>query len=136
MAVGVGARAFEPRLPDLKDLRMDRLRCVYERAIDTMFVDFYGRPRPASSEPLDTGDRDYIFVRIDPKPEEVVGLQIEDFLSYAVVRNPVFLELLGIAELRGVGEPEASELRHRGLMQSRAAEDPTFFMAALQRVGA
>ena len=128
MAVDVGAPVFDPRIPDLKDLRADLLRFVYERATDTMFVDFYGQARPASSEPLDTGDRDYIFVRVDPKTGEVVGLQIEDFLAYAVEQNPVFTELLGLAELRGVDESEAGELRRRA---GRPA-DPRSFFAALR----
>ena len=128
MAVDVGAPAFDPKVPDVKNLHMDHLRFVSERATDTMFVDFSVQVRPASSVPLDIGDRGDSFVRVDPKTDEIVGLQIEDFLAYAVEQNPAFAELLGFAEWRGVGESEADALRRR----ARNPADPRSFLAALR----
>ena len=42
-----------------------------------------GEARPAAGVPLDQGDRDYVYARVDPETD-ADGLQIEHFLSCAI----------------------------------------------------
>ena len=65
-------QTFKPRWPDLMSLPLDQVRLTYDWPSDTLFVDFYGEARPAASVPLDRGDRDYIFARVDPETDAVV----------------------------------------------------------------
>ena len=83
MAVASDAQRSAPKWPELNSLPKGAMRFDDDRLSDTLFVNFYGEPRPASSEPIHVGDHDYLYVRVDPLSSEVVGLQIETFLAYA-----------------------------------------------------
>jgi len=102
-----------PAWPDVASLIAERIRFTYDRPSDTLFVDFFGDARPAASDPLDLGDRDYFYLRVDVATDEVVGLQIEQFLSYAVVQHPELVDALVEAELVGIAADEAARLRQR-----------------------
>ena len=105
MAVTKGnanAQTFHPKWPARSSLPAQQVRFTYDRPTDTLFVDFYGEARPAASIPLDRGDRDYLFLRIEPTSQAVVGLQIEHFLSYAVARHPELADALDFAALVGI----------------------------------
>lgn len=128
------APRFAPKWPDI--LPKSQFRITYDRPADTLFVDFYGEARPASSEPLDTGDRDYIFVRVDPLTDEVVGVQIEDFLAYAVKVNPNFVEPLTIAAMRGMTEQEAEDLRQWARVQMGEGAEGYDLVRDVERLGA
>lgn len=136
MAVVSEVPRFVPRWPDLEDLPKGKLRFVYDRLSDTLFVDFYGEARPASSEPLDEGDRDYLFVRVDPHTDEVVGLQIETFRAYALKRHPYLVEALDIADLQGFSDIEAADIRRWAHEQVHEAMDDLGLIGALERLGA
>ena len=97
---------FKPRWPDLTSVPSDQVRLTYDRPTDTLFVDFYGEARAAASVPLDRGDRDYLYVRVDPETDEVVGLQIEHFLSYAIEQHPELGSALDAMTLAGIGRDE------------------------------
>jgi len=101
------------RLPELDDQPKPDFRFTYDRAADELDVDFYGEARPAVSVPLDQGDRDYIYLRVDPASRQVVGLQIEAFLAYAVKQHPDFLAALVVADLPGFNDLEATRLRRQ-----------------------
>ena len=101
---------FTLRWPDLTALPLDQMRLTYDRPSDTLFVDFYGEARPAANVPLDRGDRDYVFARVDPETDAVVGLQIEHFLSYAVEQHPELIDLLGISTLVGIGRDDLNSI--------------------------
>lgn len=110
---------FTPRWPDFGSLPSQQARFTYDGPSDTLFVDLYGEPRAAASIPLDRGDRDYLFLRVDPQTEEVVGLQIEHFLTYAVAQHPELRNALAVADLVGI---DRAELRRLDPMQDRATE--------------
>jgi hypothetical protein len=48
-----------------------------------------GEARPVAGVRLDQGDRDYVYARVDPEADAVVGLQIEHFLSCAIAQHPI-----------------------------------------------
>lgn len=81
-------RVFHPIWPDANDLAVRRSLWSYDRFSDTMMVHFAGKPLSAVAVPLDIGPYDYLFARIDPETDRVVGVQIEDFLAFAVYQHP------------------------------------------------
>jgi hypothetical protein len=101
-------QTFDPNWPQA--LSADRVRFTYDRPTDTLFVDFYGEALPAASIPLDRGDRDYLFLRIEPETAVVVGLQFEHFLSYAVHRHPELVAALNFATLVGIDRNELRQI--------------------------
>ena len=136
MAVMSDAPRFAPKWPELESLPKGQVRFTYDRPSDTLYVDFYGKARPASSEPLDVGDRDYLFVRVDPQTDEVVGVQIESFLAYAVKQHPYFVEVLEVADLHGYDDLEAANLRRWAREQSHELADGYDLISAVGRMGA
>jgi hypothetical protein len=113
----VNSRAFKPTWPDPSSLSANQMWFTYDRPTDTLFVDFYGDARPAASVQLDRGDRDYLFLRVDPETEAVVGLQIEHFLSYAVTQLPELARALDVASLVDEGrdnDDRITRCRSRG----------------------
>jgi hypothetical protein len=92
-------RSFAPRWPDLSALSPDRVDITYDGPSDTLFVDFFGGARQAASFALDLDEIDYFYLRVDVETEEVVGLQIEHFLGYAVAQHPWLTRAFDIATL-------------------------------------
>jgi len=92
-------------------------------------VHFYGLGRPAVSVPMENQPTDQAFLLVDARTEEVVGIQIEEFLSEVVHQEPRFLQL---AELAGVDRTELDAIRN-GISQEdrkRAAVAPVFDLLA------
>lgn len=127
---------FALTLPEPAGLDLERIAWSYRRDSDTLLVDLYGRGRPALSVPLDVGERDYLFVRVDVKTDEVVGLQIEDFLAYAVIQHPELVDALTIAELDGIDAADVDALRRRLGSAARSAVTATAVYDQLRRLAA
>jgi hypothetical protein len=103
-------QTFKPKWPDLTSLQSEQVRLTYDRPTDTLFVDFYGEARPAASVPLDRGDRDYIYLRVDPDTDAVVGLQIKHFLSYAIEQHSEFGDALDAMTLVGITRDDLNRI--------------------------
>lgn len=84
----------------------------YDRESDTMLIHFFGEPRPATSMPVDDAD-DVLYVLWDQAHDQVVGLQIEGFVSDFVFRHPEMVDALGFARLRGLTHEDAEEIARR-----------------------
>jgi hypothetical protein len=128
-------QTFKPRWPDLTSLPLDQVRLTYDRPSDTFFVDFYGESRPAASVPLDRGDRDYLYARVDPETDAVVGLQIEHFLSYAIERHPELVDVLETSTLVGIGRDDLDRIARRHSGHPRAANIATLLEDLLRPSG-
>lgn len=87
-AVAVRQEVQQPGIAPQSAKTTGRKRLSYDRLSDTLFLEFYDKPRPAISVPAEDGDRDYFYFRLDPKTDETVGVQIEAFLAYAVGHDP------------------------------------------------
>src|SRR5215208_934167 len=101
---------FDLKWPDRDRLDMARVVWSYRRDSDTLMVHIYGRGRPALSVPIDLGERDLFFLRVDPKTDEVVGFQIEDFLAHVIPRHPELVAALTFAELDGIAPAEVAKI--------------------------
>ena len=121
------------RWPDLKSLSFDQVRLTDDRPTDTLFVDFYGEARPAASVPLDRGDRDYLYARVDPKTAAAVGLQIEHFLSYAIEQHPELGIALDTSSRKGIDRDDLDRMT-RGRPGRPEARDITALMETLVRL--
>ena len=107
-------QTFNLKWPNLTLLPADQIRLTYDRPSDTLFVDFYGEARPAASVTLDRGNRDYLYARVDPVTDAVVGLQIERFLSYAIRQHPELVDALDTSTLVGISRDDLDLIsRHR-----------------------
>lgn len=105
---------LHPKWPALdRVLAEHQYTLAYDGVSDTLFFDFYGPGRPAVSVEIERGDHDYLFQRVDVETEEVVGIQIEDFLAYAVVLDPTWLDLLDIAELNGIDRDQIDKIKRQ-----------------------
>lgn len=135
MAVEHDARAVQPKWPLIDHLPPRQIRFGYDRRTDTLFVDFYGRASPASGEPLDVGDRDYLFLRVDPVTQAVVGHQIENFLADAVEQHREFVAALRIAQPDDLDDAEAAELRRWARDRSGEPVDAPALIASVERLG-
>ena len=95
--------------PDSTVIDARRSVICYDHDSDTLFVHFHGRGRPAVS--LLVGD--YVYLLVDSRTDEVVGLQVEDVLTEAIDEHPILLDALSVAELRGISPTEIDLLRRQ-----------------------
>ncbi len=71
-----------------------------------MMVHFFGAPRPAVSISIED-PADALYVRLNRATDEVVGLQIEGFITRFIVRHPDWADTFSIARLRGITREDA-----------------------------
>lgn len=91
------ARGGQPRLPSEEELRQRPIVFLFDELADELIVSFYDPPRPAVSVFRD--EPDWLALRVDPETDEVVAVQIVDFLTEALRERP---ELLVLAKLAGI----------------------------------
>ena len=130
--------ALISRLSDLwwparLDIDPDRFVVTYDRLSDTLFVDFFGRVCPSAVFFLDDGDLDDVALLGDVETGRIVGIHIEALLAHAVERHPGWLDLLDVAELRGITPAEVAEERRRRMVGERRRAT---LAALLDEVGA
>lgn len=98
-----------PKAPDLAAIEPEKIIIVYDRKVDTLAVDFFGRERP--SKVLHTGTG--VDLRIDPATEIIVGIQIEAARKQGIDRRPLpILLIANLAELLGISDDDLRELRN------------------------
>lgn len=95
---------FAPIWPSPGEIDGSRLLFGYNDVADTVYVHFFDRSRPAVSVDVD----EFVYLLVDPIEHQVVGLQIEGFLAYAVREHP---EWLSLAELAGIPAEEIEKAR-------------------------
>jgi hypothetical protein len=100
----------QPKAPDPARIDPGQVVIAYDRRVDTLVVDFFGRERP--SKVLHTGTG--VDLRVDPATEVIVGLQIEAVRRQAVDRHPLpILLIANLAELLGIRDDDLREIRNR-----------------------
>jgi hypothetical protein len=109
--------------PPLAETRQ-RARFAYDGPSDTLFIHFFGRSLPAVSVAFEEGDRDYLYVRVDPERRLAVGLQIEDFTTYAVRLHPWMYAALVVAEIGSMPPQQAAILRSIAERETRGQASP------------
>ena len=82
----VGLRSFDPRWPT-RGIDPGRAWVDYSPLADEVMV-YFDRPVPAVSVPIDTPERDYVYLRVDEETEAVVGIQVETFLAWVAEFHP------------------------------------------------
>lgn len=112
MAEVTDVLSFEPIMPSVDELVVDRMVVDYDREADILLIHF-GRPRPAVMLDIDN----HLSLSIDPASHEVVGLQIEAYLLAAVFQQP---RLLDLASMAGIPDDEITAIRNRIAPAARA----------------
>ncbi len=120
---------LDPRWPGWADVRSKNQYTVsYDAVSDTLYFDFYGPGKPAVNVEIDKGDHDYLFQRVDVDTQEVIGLQVDDFLAYAIHLDPYVFDVLDFAELHGITREQVAILKHkRSLPPDHQASAEEFF---------
>lgn len=103
-----------PKPPKAEDFERMNPALRYNRVSDTLMIYLYGAPEAAIS--VDAGD-DYTYLRVHPESHEIVGLQIEHFLSELVHEVP---QTLVFAELAGISQDEINTLREQMTPEKRS----------------
>jgi hypothetical protein len=111
MAEIKGTLEIVPRLPATDELDSKDLLVRYDDDADILHVHFFGRPLPAVNIDI----TEYLDLRVDIETHQVVGLQIDGYLHYAVHQNSA---LLTLAELAGI-EPAAIDEARRAISIDR-----------------
>ena len=128
---------LHPKWPDVADvLTKQQYTAVYDGVSDTFYFDFYGPGRAAVNVEIDKGDHDYMFQRVDVETQEVVGLQIDDFLAYAVSQDPYFLDVLAFAELHHVTPDQAVAIRRALSRAQDHSASPASFLDHVEKMTA
>ncbi|MDP9365927.1 MAG: hypothetical protein M3Q10_17195 [Chloroflexota bacterium] len=117
-------------LPRPEELDPSRLAVGYDRTSDILLVHFGNRGRFGVVDYV--GEPDYLAVLRDVEGDDVVGLQIEDFLARAIVDDPTRLDLLEVAELRGITPDEVGALRAEAARGARKRSAVADLLRALE----
>jgi hypothetical protein len=92
----------------------------YDRESDTLMVHFSGVGLPGVS--IENGDG--WFVRWDRERGRPIGIQIEGFLARAVKEEPALLNVLDVADLRGLTPEEVGRIRRDVALTHRRRPAP------------
>jgi hypothetical protein len=93
--------------PALSDVDLARVLVTYDRESDTLMIHFAERGRPGISVVADAD----VYLRLDRERRSVLGLQIEGFLARVARERPELLDLLDVADLRGISLEDVARLR-------------------------
>lgn len=118
---------FHPKWPDPAVIDPERVAFDFWADVDTLFINFSGEARPAVGVPLDLDDGEigYRYLLVDPMTEEVSGLQIEDFFTYAGRRHPYLLDALDLAVVHDITPGEIAERWRQMAPQTRKSATVT-----------
>jgi hypothetical protein len=92
--------------PNLETIDPQAVIAGYDDESDTLIVHLSGRERPAVIWP----GPHQVDLRVDPATNEVIGLQIEGYLTRAVFDAPYLLDL---AELTDLGAERIARVREQ-----------------------
>ena len=116
-------RSFFPRWP-ARGIDLGGVWIDYYQGADELML-YFKRPVPAIDIPIDTPDRDYVYLRVDEETEEVVGVSVETFKLWATSVHPHWAPL---------ADPAASPEQRRDAATALIAEAAGLF--ALHGAGA
>lgn len=88
--LGPALRTFRPIWPAAVDA--PNAQVGYNPLADELVV-WFGRSSRAVSVPIETPGRDYVFVLVDERSEDVVGIQVDNLVADVGGRHPGWLPL-------------------------------------------
>jgi hypothetical protein len=115
-SVASGLRTFHPRWP-ARGFDPVTAWADYDALADELVVYLTG-PAPSVVVPIDTPDRDYVFLLVDPTTEAVVGVQVEAMRVWVAAQNPRWAPL---------ADPTASPGRRRAAVAALVADAAGLF---------
>jgi hypothetical protein len=84
-------RSFYPRWP-ARGFEPARAWVDYDPAADELLV-YFEQPTGSVSVPIDTPERDYVYVLVDEESEAVVGIQVDAMRAWVGAAHPRWVPL-------------------------------------------
>ena len=98
-------------IPNPREVAFD-----YDRDSDILLVHFTPGPQPSTAIQIDDPTDD-VYVLLNRGTDQVVGLQIDGFLTEFILRHPDLADILAVAHLSGITREEAIAVAERARQQ-------------------
>lgn len=121
-------------IPGSAELPLNGLGFSYDRFGDALYSWLYKAPIASLSVPLDRGDRDYFYLRVEFDTPLVTGFQIDHFLTYAITYDPWLSDALLIAEYPDSSEAQSAAIRKQAAERISQPWSDERFLDQLRRV--
>jgi uncharacterized protein YuzE len=95
---------FDLKPLDTESIKRENVVTRYNELTDTLIIHFFGPERRATLLEMEND----VSIRIDMQTHEIVGLQLERFMSVLV---PKIRQWLAVAELLGIDDARINEAR-------------------------
>lgn len=131
------ARELEPHelpIPKLAELPGGGLKISYDRFVDSLYVDFYGKSLPSVSTPLNRDEHAQIWIRTDFDTDRVTGVHVENFMTYALSVDPWLSDALLVAEYPDSTPEQSAAIRKRAAERITQPWSDERFLDELRRV--
>ena len=102
----------------------------YDRASDILLIHFTPEVQPSTAIQIDD-PADDVYVLLNRGSDQVVGLQIDGFLTEFIHRHPDLADILAVAHLTGVTREEALVAVNRARQQEPQVAAVTCFLERL-----
>jgi hypothetical protein len=112
-------------LPNPREVAFD-----YDRASDVLLIHFTPELQPSTAIQIDDPIDD-VYVLLNRSTDQIVGLQIDGFLTEFIHRHPDFAEILAVAHLTGITREEAIAAAERARQQEPQVRAVTHFLERL-----
>ena len=122
-------RKFNLSADQMREINPEDLHVEYDRFGDTLILSFTPEPRATVGVVM----KDYALLRVDPRTNEITGLELEHFTKAAVFAYPIFAALLPLVD---VPERKRRQIQRRLKIPSdqRKELDPAAFRNVLLEV--
>ena len=112
-------------IPNPREVAFD-----YDRASDILLIHFTPGPQPSTAIQIDDPTDD-VYVLLNRATDQVVGLQIDGFLTEFIHRHPDLADILAVAHLTGITRDETVASADRARQQEPQVAAVTYFLERL-----
>ena len=112
-------------IPNPREVAFD-----YDRDSDILLIHFTSEPRPSTAIQIDDPTDD-VYVLLNRGTDQVVGLQIDGFLTEFIHRHPDLADILAVAHLSGITREEAIAAANQARQQEPQVAVVTHFLERL-----
>jgi hypothetical protein len=112
-------------IPNPREVAFD-----YDRESDILLIHFKPGPQPSTAIQLDDPTDD-VYVLLNRATDQVVGLQIDGFLTEVIHRHPDLIDILAVAHLSGITREEAIAAAEQARRQEPQVAAVTHFLERL-----
>ena len=130
----IATESIQPVWPPLPETGFPSAWRSYDLPSDTLMIYFGGQSVPAFSDFVEGDKSETIYLRLDVHSNEVVGLQLEYFLSLIVPSRPELYALLQGTALLGLTRQDLRSIADLLGINQQGSEGLESFNAVLTRL--